>query len=140
MKTTKPRASASRDANLRRLVAELQIQPLCRDDIQSMFNCSATHVRNYIAILGGLIKTIDRRRNLQHVYEITSDQRRIDAFLAKLPQPEEPKPPKEKRAAALPDPTRHIHIMDDDAPFRVPMCHVRPQHPAIHAAFWGVAV
>jgi hypothetical protein len=134
------RRSASRDTNLRRLVAELQIQPLCRDDITTLFDCSATNARNYINAMGSLVKCIKNRRNLQHVYEITGNQKRIDAFLAKLQQPVEPKapkPPKPEAPVLAPDPARHIHLLADDAPFRVRVFRTMPVHAELHRVFWA---
>jgi hypothetical protein len=130
------RRSASRDTNLRRLVAELQIQPLCRDDITTLFDCSATNARNYINMLGSLVKCIKNRRNLQHVYEITGNQKRIDAFLAKLQQPVEPKAPKIAPAAKVLGPNRHVHILADDTRFCVRLLRKMPVHAELHRVFW----
>lgn len=137
MNAANARRSASRDANLRRLVAELQTQPLNRDDIQSLFDCSATQVRNYIGAMGDLIKQISRGGRAQHTYQITGNQKRIAAFLATLAEPVEPKAPKAKRAEPLPDPSRHFHLLADDTPFRIKVYRGAPVHPPVHAAFWA---
>lgn len=130
------RRSTSRDTNLRRLVAELQIQPLCRDDIRDLFNCSGSHVRNYINLMGDLVKPIIQGGRTQHTYQLTGNERRVAAFLAKLSQPVEPAPPK-KAPAKVSAPTRHVHILADDTRFCVRLLRKAPEHTELHQAFWA---
>lgn len=132
----------ARNDNLRTLIAELRHYELTQEEIADLFKCSRSGVRVYLKCLGALVETINQGSIiLPRTYRLTSDQAAIDAFLASI---EETKPrqskgskPRSRVDALRRDPTRHVHIMADDAPFRVPVCHVRPQHPAIHLAFWG---
>lgn len=128
----------SRNENLRTLIAALRHGELTQDEIADLFKCSRSGVRAYLKCLGSLVEAITHGSILApRTYRLTTDQAAIDAFLASLVVVR--KAPLRIRDRRQPvDPTRHIHIMDDDAPFRVPVCHVMPQHPAIHAVFWGV--
>lgn len=127
-----------RHDSLRALIAELQKGEMTQGEIALVLKCSRSGVRNYIKGLGDLVETISHGLVVPNTYRITDDRQAIDAFLATLVVIRKGSIRVRDRRTPT-DPTRHIHIMDDDAPFRVPVCHVRPQHPAMHLAFWGVA-
>jgi hypothetical protein len=131
----------SRDHNLRILIASLRAGELSQGQISDIFHCSRSGVRIYLKCLGTLVETIYHGVLSPRTYRLTDDQQAIDAFLASLgeikPSHTKGRKPRSMVDLLRRDPTRHIHTMDDDAPFRVPVSHERPRHPELHLAFWA---
>lgn len=74
------------------------------------------------------------------VYRLTGDDAVIDAYLAALNQCEShatPEPRSTLLERALKDPTRHVHIMHDDAHYQPTMHRFIPFRDALVAALFG---
>lgn len=134
-------STSIRHENLRCLVAEFQSAEMSQAEICAIFNCSRSGARVYLACLGDLIEERFHGLCKPRTYVLTADQSRVDAFLASLgevkPRLSRGRKPRSIIESLRRDPTRHIHIMADDAPFRVPVCNARPVHDGLHSAFWA---
>jgi hypothetical protein len=114
------RRHAYRAANLRTLIAALREQELSRDEMSNLIGKSKSATREYVVILGSLLDS--SMGDAGQAYRLTSDEKRVQTFLAKLgdgPGRRKTGGARSMLAAAMSDPSRHFHIAADDMPFKV---------------------
>lgn len=131
--------SASRRANLRKLITMLIERPHTRDEIIDALKMSPSGVRQYLKDLAGQVEMVYIEGAAFHRLAVTVDQAR--ACLASLlvaPARATPNPRSALLTAAR-QPGRRFHILDDDAPYQVRVLRAIPEHDPVHAAFFGAA-
>jgi predicted ArsR family transcriptional regulator len=135
--------TASRAANLRRLVAELQQRDMSRADISQLLDVSESPACRYLADLrrAGVAEFSFYRGAARgslgaHVYRITADGERVRAYLDLLSEPRAPQS-RTALAIALRDPSRRLYFAMDDEPFEVPVHRGPVRRDPMVAALFG---
>lgn len=144
-----PEQTRARIERMRDLVSALMVRAQRRDDIANMLKLSPSGVRKYLAELGSRV-TIARFEDETStsrgmpVYCLTISIEQAQAYLLQLGAMPRARAAKGQRSAmsiAAHDPSRHIHIMADDAHYAVRL-HTAPaaRDPLVAALFGARAV
>lgn len=110
-------------------------------EVAAMTNTSASGARKYIRVLigAGIVRTIEQT-NAQHpgplLHEVCGDEAAIAQFLASLAVGYSPLS-SYKTKAPVTSTTRHIHLMQDDAPYYAKTVKKIPAPDPILAALFG---
>lgn len=144
----------TRADNMRRLIGEFRIGCLAAIEIQIMFNFSESGVRRYVTDLKEwLLIEVESSRPTKTGVVLTPKYRlcvdpdvetRIANYLANLDAPKilSAEMHKEqrlhrKKSKLESDPTRHFHLMSDDAPFQVKFNKKPVKRDEFQALFFG---
>jgi predicted transcriptional regulator len=133
-----PGQTAARIDNLQRLVAELMIRPLRRDEIANLLQMGPSGVRKYLVDLGGRVTTARSDDGLMCFLAITTEQ--AQAYLAQLATAPVARPtgvPKRPSDIAKIGAGRLVHIMEDDVHYSVRLSLVTPARDPLVAALFG---
>ena len=133
-----PGQTAARIDNLRRLVAELMIRPLRRDEIGNLLQMGPSGVRKYLVDLGSRITTARVDSESMCFLAITTDQ--AQAYLAQLATAPVSRPtgvPKRPSDIAKIGAGRLVHIMEDDVHYSVRLSSATPARDPLVAALFG---
>jgi len=133
-----PGQTAARIDNLRRLVAELMIRPLRRDEIGNLLQMGPSGVRKYLVDLGSRITTARVDSESMCFLAITTEQ--AQAYLAQLATAPVARPtdvPKRPSDIAKIGAGRLVHIMEDDVHYSVRLSLVTPARDPLVAALFG---
>lgn len=132
-----PGQTAARIENLRRLVAELLVRSMRRDEVGDFLEMGPSGVRKYIKELGDRVSVV--RMPDGPVYFIAMTPAQAQAYLAQLAAAPVSRPtgrPKPIAERAL-DSSRHIHIMKDDSHYSVRLHSAPAARDPLVAAFFG---
>lgn len=132
-----PGQTAARIENLRRLVAELLVRSMRRDEVGDLLEMGPSGVRKYIKDLGDRVTTV--RTPDGPVYFIAMAPAQAQAYLTQLaavPVSRATGRPKPIAERAL-DPSRRIHIMKDDSHYSVRLHSAPAARDPLVAAFFG---
>lgn len=137
--------TAARVERLRRLIVTLQVRQLMRDEIGQILQVGPSGVRKYVKDLGDKIaiaRYVDGTATYRGdpVYCLTMTQGQTQAYLASLAAAPTARPAAASKSAfslASQDPSRHIHIMEDDAHFAVRLNRSPATRDPLVAAFFG---
>ncbi|WP_314439426.1 mechanosensitive ion channel family protein [Massilia timonae] len=133
-----PGQTAARIENLRRLVAELLVRSMRRDEVGDLLEMGPSGVRKYIKELGDRVTTV--RTPDGPVYFIAMTLEHAQAYLAQLAAAPVSRPtgrPKLVTAEALAVQGRHIHLLMDDSHYSVRMHSAPAARDPLVAAFFG---
>jgi hypothetical protein len=121
--TLNDQRSAARIASLHMLIAELRQRTMTRGDIQGLLNMTQSGVRGYINDVLPVLEVTRARPNEQFTYRLTDDAEQVARFLANLGEVTEYRKAqnvtRSPKKIAERDPARHVHLLADDAPFKV---------------------
>lgn len=140
-----PGQTAARLERMRILVSTLMVRALRRDEIADMLELSPSGVRKYVAELGSRI-TIARFEDQTPtsrgtpVYCLAISIELAQAYLLQLggmPRARAAKGQKTAMTSAANDPSRHIHILADDAHYAVRLHTAPASRDPLVAAFFG---
>lgn len=126
--------TAERIGRIEKLVAALQARPLARDEVGAILEVGPSGVRKYLVDLRGMYE-VDTIVGEDFI-RLTAGNEQTFAFLASLKV--STKARQVKKAPEI-DPSRHIHIMRDDAAFKVRAFAGIPAHVPMMAHFYGMA-
>ena len=133
-----PGQTAARIDNLRRLVAELMIRPLRRDEIRNLLQMGPSGVRKYLVDLGSRVTTARVDSESMCFLAITTDQ--AQAYLAQLATAPVARPtgvPKRSSDIVKLGAGRLVHIMEDDVHYSVRLHSAVPARDPLVAALFG---
>jgi DNA-binding transcriptional ArsR family regulator len=132
--------------NMLRLVAEFHLREMLRDDIREFLGMSPSGVRKYIRELreAKIIDAVrcDDLQGPQHqIYALCASTETVTAFIQSLALPQVVPARKPKSFIQPADPSRHVHVMDDDAqyPVRVRRNAITPDPFALPREFFAQA-
>jgi hypothetical protein len=128
--------TAARIERMRSLITALQVKPLTRDEIGAVLEVGPSGVRKYLVDLRGKYE-IDTIAG-EGVIRLTIGAAEVLAFLGELSAAALARSAAKAPAAPVIDPTRHIHIMLDDAPFKIRPQRGIPEHHPMMAALYGM--
>jgi len=140
-----PGQTAARLERMRTLVSVLMVRALRRDDIADMLKLSPSGVRKYVAELGARIMIARFEDGTPTwlgtpVYCLAISIEQAQAYLLQLGGTPRVRPAKGQRSAmssAANDPSRHIHVMVDDAHYAVRLHTAPAARDPLVAAFFG---
>lgn len=124
--------TAARIDRMRSLIAALKVRPLARDEIGAVLAVGPSGVRKYLVDLRGMYE-VDTIVGEDFI-RLTAGNEQTFAFLASLKV--STKARQVKKAPKI-DPSRHIHIMRDDAHFPVRSHRAPIVRDALVAALFG---
>ena len=133
-----PGQTAARIDNLRRLVVELMIRPMRRDEIADLLQMGPSGVRKYLVDLGTRVTAARTDDGLMCFLAITSEQ--AQAYLAQLataPVSRHTGVPKRPNDVAKIGTGRLVHIMEDDVHYSVRLHTAPPARDPLVAALFG---
>jgi len=139
------RKTAARVEKLRILINALLASQMERDAIGEMLQVGPSGVRKYVAELGAMVaRQVDVTAALESVtvYRLTITEAEAQAYLDGLTSNTCARAvvePKSSLLAAARDPSRHFHIMRDDAHFSVRVSRTPPMRDPMVAAFFGAS-
>lgn len=132
-----PGQTAARIENLRRLVAELLVRSMRRDEVGDFLQMGPSGVRKYIKELGERVSIV--RTPDGPVYFIAMTAAQAQAYLEQLAAVPVSRPtgrPKQLAERVL-APGRHIHMMMDDSHYAVRLHSAPAARDPLVAAFFG---
>jgi len=140
-----PGQTTARLERMRILVSTLMVRALRRDEIADMLELSPSGVRKYVAELGAriMIARFEDETPLSRgtpVYCLAISIEQAQAYLQQLggmPRARAAKGQRSAMGAAANDPSRHIHVMVDDAHYAVRLHTAPPARDPLVAAFFG---
>lgn len=140
-----PRQTAARIEKMRNLVNALMAGELERDEIGQVLQVGPSGIRKYLAELGARVEVgryIDPAPGFHGfpVYRLAITQGEAREFLASIEVGALPRPRKESTSAlaiAARNPTRHFHILHDDAHYMVRVDRAPAMRDPLVAAFFG---
>lgn len=133
-----PGQTAARLDNLRRLVTELSVRSMRRDEIANLLQMGPSGVRKYIADLGDRVSIVQTAEGPVYFLALTSAQ--MQAYLAQLDATPISRPtgiPKRASASATLGAGRHVHLMADDEHFSARLHTAPAARDPLVAAFFG---
>lgn len=139
---------ARRIERMKSLVAALQKEDLARDQIAALISVGPSGTRKYLTALNaaGILEYRGPADPAQRyasppIYGLVKSSARVAAFLAAVCAGKVKHGSGKAKAKKKPDPTRHFHIMADDAAFlvRVRRAPVGPDPLALPPAFFRPA-
>jgi len=133
-----PGQTAARLDNLRRLVGELLVRSMRRDEIGDLLQMGPSGVRKYIVDLGNRVSVVKTGDGPVYFLAMTPEQ--AQAFLLQLAATRVSRPvgrPKKVADGALVVPGRLIHLMKDDAHYAVRLHSAPAARDPLVAAFFG---
>lgn len=139
------RKTAARVEKLRILINALLANQMERDAIGQLLQVGPSGVRKYIAELGAMVtRRVDVSAALESVtvYRLAITAAEAQAYLDDLTSNTCARAvvePKSSLLAAARDPSRHFHIMRDDAHFSVRVSRTPPMRDPMVAALFGGA-
>ncbi len=147
---TLPIRSQQRITMMSSLIAELGQRDVTIQQAADFLHMSHAGGKNYMRDLrvAGLISIVGETAGVvgqpAPIYRLTTDQAKIDKYLADLRAFRLPKrqtrPDGSLLAQALKDPTRHVHLLRDDAAGFKPVMHrITPVRDSLVAALFGAA-
>jgi len=132
-----PGQTAARIDNLRRLIAELAVRSMRRDEVGDFLQMGPSGVRKYIADLGSRVSIVRTAEGPAYFLALTPLQ--VRAYLQQLAAAPVSRPtgrPK-KIADRVLAPGGLIHIMKDDAHYSVRLHSAPPARDPLVEAFFG---
>jgi len=133
-----PGQTAARLDNLRRLVAELMVRSMRRDEVGDFLQMGPSGVRKYIIDLGNRVSIV--RTADGPVYFIAMTPEQTQAYLQQLAKTPVSRPvgrPKKGATLSAAGPGRLIHIMEDDSHYSVRLHSAPPARDPLVAALFG---
>lgn len=132
-----PGQTAARMDNLRRLVVELSVRSMRRDEIGNLLQMGPSGVRKYIADLGDRVSIVRTGDGVVYFLSMTPEQ--VQSYLSQIaaaPVVRPKRTPRSPLMLALRDSSRRIHVMVDDAHYAVRL-HTAPaaRDPLVAALF-----
>jgi predicted transcriptional regulator len=128
--------TAARIERLRLLITALQAKPLTRDEIGAVLGVGPSGVRKYLVDLRG--KCAVAISAGEEVIRLAVDDAEIASVLGELSAAALARSAAKVPAAPVVDPSRRIHIMLDDGPFKVRQLRGMPAHEPMMAHFYGM--
>ncbi len=134
-----PSRTAERIERVRKLILALQVGELSRDEIGGLLAIGPSGVRKYMDDLRGIVESVHVHGQL--ICRLTSDTVKVAAYLASLDEKASACPIKPRACAltiAARDPSRHFHVMVDDAEFPVRLMRKIPAPDPVLARFFNL--
>jgi hypothetical protein len=128
--------TAARIERMRSLITALQVKPMTRDEIGAVLEVGPSGARKYLVDLRGKY-AVDMIAG-EAVIRLTISAAEVLAFLSELSAAALARSAKRAPSAPVIDPSRHIHIMLDDAAFKVRPLKGIPAHVPMMAHFYGL--
>ena len=129
--------TAARIERMRSLISALQVKPLTRDQIGALLEVGPSGVRKYLVDLRG--KFVQSMEAGEEVIRLVLSQAETTVFLADLSAAASARAKPKAPPAPAVDPSRRIHIMLDDGPYKVRPHRGTPAHEPMMAYFFGMA-
>lgn len=129
--------TTGRIERMRTLITALQVKPLTRDEIGAMLEMGPSGVRKYLVDLRGKYEV--ESISGEEVVRLTIGAAEVLAFLADLSAAALARSAVKAPVAQVIDPSRRIHIMLDDGPFKVRQHRGTPAHEPMMAHFYGMS-
>ena len=138
-------ATRQRVKNIKKLIAQFQLQDMLADDVIEFLNLSTTGARRYINdLLNDRVITIwryiDSRQGFigYPLYRLVMCRTKLDRYITDLGD-DDPciKPKRKLNKKPAPEGT-HVYLCGDDVTFdRMYKSRPRGKHPLVHEAFFG---
>jgi hypothetical protein len=132
-----PSRTAERIERIRTLITTLLCGQILRDDIGAVLRLSPSGVRSYLADLRGKVELVYEAGVQVCRLAIGADEAK--SYLASLDLMAPSRPIRPRMSKPTVDPSRHIHIMQDDVDFPVRVHRGIPAHEPMMAHFFNLA-